>query len=280
MKSSVDVQCGFDAHKGGDYLRLMKEWPERSRALRSQLSYLSAKYVLKEMLELIPKKDDFKAYRMALQVAQIRGADAEDDAFAVRVDARHRRVKRVDVPKVVLYVKPLRRPRRVKEEVKVLEMYNPWTYATLPFTPAKADANVVARKVSRAEVEKVTTSRKKDLPKVTRALARAGRREVKKTNRIKFPKRMQKVPEVIFEAAKMEFGLGTDRSKPHWKPSIKKLIRSGLRELRRKEPKLTWTLTRPGFQGWRKWPTKTRRQIRMAEVALFRQFQKRLGIRP
>jgi hypothetical protein len=262
-----------------DLKKFMSELPERTEALRGYLPMLSAKYVLKEILERIPKRDEWKTYRQALMVSEVLGAGSK--VFAVHVDQKHRKVKKVDPPKTILYVKAKRGAmRRPKPEIALLEQYNPWTYDTIPFVPDKREATVIIKKADLRQVQKVEqTKKRKHLKRVRVELARMGRREVKKKDKLKVPKNMTKVPTVIFEALKLEFGLGPGKSRPHWAPSIRLLLRSGLRQFRRSIPQLTWALTRADFRGWRKWPPKTRRQVRMGDAKRYLGFQKRLGIR-
>lgn len=253
----------------------VRQWPERTRALHSYVAWLSATYVLSDMLDRLPKTEALRPYRMGLEVARVSGTNA----FAIHLDSRNRRVKKADVQKAVIVVQPSRRQRRPRADIQVLAEYGPWTYDTIPFMPAKRDATVIVRKADRSEVMRVSRARQKQARIVRVALNKSGKRYVRKRDKLKLNKRLNKVPQVIFEALKLEFGLGADKARPHWRPSIQMLIRSGVRQFKRTNPEIAHTLTRESFREWRKWPPRTRHIAKASDTKLWRNFQKKLGIR-
>jgi hypothetical protein len=279
MGHLVSVSAKIQAKGNLDLPRLLKEWPERSRAMRNYIVYLAAKYVHDQMLDKIPKKDEWRAYRMGLTVGMMMGGEPGSDVFAVYVDPKHRKVRSLNVQRTLIFVKPRRKSRRPKKEVALLEKYNPWTFETMPFQPSKADAIIVHKKVSQTTIDRVTKQKKKILRTFTKELSKIGHRAVNKRNKLKVSRRLKKIPDVVMSALKLEFGLGTDKAKPHWRPAIRKLLRSGFREFRRSHHALTYAMTRSNFQGWRKWPPRVRHRVRMNDVRLFKNFQQKLGIR-
>jgi hypothetical protein len=258
--------------------RFVSEWPARTRALRGYLSFLAANYVLHAMLERIPKKEEWKAYRMALRVYKVTGADAVDAVYSIRVDLRHRAVRKVDPPKSILFVKVPKKMRTPKREIVLLEKYNPWTYDTIPFVPSKADAVVIVRRVATREAVRVAKEKVRVLKKIRVEMARVGKR-MRKASKVHVSKRASNIPDVVFEALKLEFGLG-GAAKPHWRPAIRDLIGPGLRRIKRTKPDLSKALLAESFTGWKKWPPRTRRSLRHADAKLFIPFQKKLNIRP
>jgi hypothetical protein len=145
--------------------------------------------------------------------------------------------------------------------------------------PKRGDALVISRRVNKREVERIEKIRMKDRPKWRRELDRVGVREVKKDRRLKIPKKVRVLPDVAFEALRLEFGLGGVKSKPHWRPSIRRLIATGIKSMIRRNNKLKQVFTDLGFRGWKKWPPKTRNKVRMAEARNYLPFQRKLGIR-
>ena len=258
---------------------LMSQWPERAERIQRLLPYLAAHYVLQKILEKIPNQDDWAAYRSALEVVAVIGAKRGLSAYALRASQHRRKVRQVDVPRTILHVRPNRRLRRVKPEVTILEKYSPWTVQTLPFTPKRSDAIVISRKVGKKEADKVTKARLKDRPAWRKALDHVGRREIHKDKRLEIPKKVKALPDVAFEALRLEFGTGGMKAIPHWKPAIRELISTGIRSILREDPKIKRALTRLSFTGWRRWPPRSRHKMRISDLKSFASFQKKLGFR-
>jgi hypothetical protein len=249
----------------------------------SQYPRIVAGEIRSGILQRLPKTEEVKPYRMALDVARVAGLSPGDSAYAVWVNPRHRKVKTVDVGRVVLYVCPRTVLGKVNAEAAVLEKYNPWTYDSLPFWPPQAKALVKTKRASKNRITRVRRMRRKDRPRWRRELARLGVRlnEDKSTKKPKIdPKNFSKreVPQIIFDALRMEFGLER-KAQPHWRPALLRFLSVGVRSLSRRHPGLTLVLTRLGFRSWRKWPTRTRSTIRIQIARGFDTFQKKLGIR-
>lgn len=259
--------------------RLLPQWEERTERFHRYLPYLAAKYVLGELLELIPKTEEWAPYRASLEIAKVSGTPRDIVAFALRSNVRDRRVRQVDAPKTVLYIRSKNRLRRVKPEIEILEKYSPWTLQTLPFMPKRGDALVITRRVSKREVTEIEKKRTKDRPKWRRELDQSGHREVKKDNKLKLPKKAQMIPDVAFEALRLEFGLGGVKGKPHWRPSIRRLKTTGFKSILRRDRHLKQAFTDPNYRGWKRWPPRTRHKVRIGEARNYLPFQKKLGIR-
>lgn len=257
---------------------LVAEWSERTEHLLKMIPYLAADHVRKDMMDRIPKGEDWAAYRSSLGVAQVTGAPVGLAAYVLRSDLKDRRVKQLDAPKTLLYVKPLKRMGRVKPEILILEKYSPWTVQLLPFMPKRGEASVISRRVHPREIARVEKDRTRDRPQWRRALDRAGHREVKKDKRLKIPKKMHTIPDVAFEALRLEFGLGGVKGVPHWRPALHRLISTGLRSMFRRDPHLVHVLTRRSFRGWKTWPPRTRHKVRMGDMRNYLPFQRKLGI--
>lgn len=261
-------------------MRLMNEWAERTRCMIAQLVYLSAESVYDDLLLRLPKGEEWAAYRDSLEVVKVSGGSKDIEAiYAVRSNPKSRKVRRMDAPKTVVYIRSHQsRLRRVKPEIATLEKYSPWTLQGLPFMPDRRDATMISRKVTKSEVRRVAKARMADKPKWRKELERAGVRQSKIDNAIKIPKNARAVPDVAFEALRMEFGLGT-KPLAHWKPAIQKLTRSGIEDILRQQPSLVMALTLDGFRGWQSWPQSIRGKTRASQAKAYSSFQKKLGIR-
>jgi hypothetical protein len=277
-RESFSIQIKGD-RRGQRTARLLPQWLKRTERFQRYLPYLAAKYVRNELLERIPKTEEWSAYRASLDIAKVTGTPRDLFAYTLRSNMRDRRVRQVDAPKTVLYVRSKNRLRRVKPEIEILEKYSPWTLQTIPFMPKRGDALVITRRVSKREIVAIEKKRLKDRPKWRRELDREGHREVKKDNKLKFPQKAHGMPDVAFEVLRLEFGLGGVKGKPHWRPSIRQLKTTGFKSMLRRDRSLKRVFTDPTFRGWKRWPPKTRNKVRIGEARNYLPFQKKLGIR-
>jgi hypothetical protein len=278
VKKGLQISISAD-RRSTKIVALTASWAERSAHFQKLLPYLAAHYVKHSILEHVSKEEEWAPYRASLDIAKVVGGPKGLTVYALRSNPRHRHIRRIEAPKTVLYVRAKRQLRRVKAEISILERFNPWTLQTIPFLPSRAHCVLISRRVSKGEVERVTKARVKDRPRWRRALDRTGHREVKKDRRLKLPKKVHTVPDVAFEALRLEFGLGGVKGKPHWRPSIRRLISTGFKSMLRRDPHLKQTFTHAGFRGWKHWPPPTRHKIRMAEARNYLPFQRKLGIR-
>ena len=255
---------------------LTKEWPKRTRGVRRLIAFQSAEQVKTSLLERIPRKG-WDEYREALRVSRVSGDLGKADAFSVYVDPKARQVREVDEPKTLLYIRSRRRLRRAKPEIEILEKYSPWTLDTIPFTPKRADAQLVSRTATKREVRKVARARIKDRKQWRYELLKAGVPLPKPRlgGKTKLPK---VVPDVAFAAMRLEFGFGV-KGVPHWRPAVQDLMSSGVASFRR-DPMIRGAFLKPSFTEWRSWvKIDTSTRIRVGDARKFLPFQKKLGIR-
>jgi hypothetical protein len=252
------------------YFAVVREWPERTEAFQAQLVYYAAKRLHEELLQRIPSAPEWEEYRKALEVAQV---NAVVPAFAVRLNSRRSGVREVDGSVSVLYIEPRRRMAKTHPGVAVLEKYSPWTAEALPFTPKRNEARLVVRKVTPKEVEQVRKDRRRDKSKWQRELARAGVRLKLSDKR---NRQQTAVPDIAFEGLRLEFGMGGQNAKPHWRPALRQ-IAGGMQGILKAHSTLTFAFTRASYQGWRSWPARVQRHITPAEAAKYIPFAERLG---
>jgi hypothetical protein len=280
MTAGPKFDLSFEAKGIRDLPKLLKEWPDRVEHLRAHITYLACEWALEEIKSKIPRGAAYSGYREGLQMAEVMGTGPGESAFALYVDVRKSKVRKVDGPKTVLYVHAKRRSRRTPPEIAVLESFNPWTIDTLPLTPNKRWATVVSRKASKSQVAKVAKKRRRDANKWKKALAKVGIRQIKKDQGMKVDRKTKALPDVALDAIRLEFGLGSTQSKPHWRPAMIQITKGQFfKMLVRKDKKLKRAFTDSNFQEWAKWPKKITRKLRIGEVRKYKGFQKRLGIR-
>jgi hypothetical protein len=227
------------------------------------------------LLDRIPKQDEYKSYRRSLSVVALSGVES---GFAVQARTGKQRVEKVDVFRTVLYIRARRRLGKVDPKAEVLERYNPWTPDTLPFVPDRKTALTISRRVSRKESRTIAAKRNGQRRKWRKELQGVGVRSLKKTTVVELPKKLEALPDVAFEALRLEFGLGGIKAKPHWRTTIRRFKLIGIRNMVREHPDMLKALTKLGFDQWQKWPPSTKRVSRGA-VQSFVSFQEILGIK-
>ncbi len=256
--------------------RMVKEFPARSKALRRKMAHRSAEMALEIMKEKIPKDSAWVDYRKSLEIAEVK-VSAGVDAFVVQsAPGSTRTIRNKDASEVLLYVRAHRRLKKVPEAIRILESYNPWTLHTLPFTPNKTEANIVSRKVSKNEADKVAKRRMQEKHKWRSALSRVGVKP--QPIRPKEVKVISTVPDVGQEAMRLEFGIG-QKPAPHWRPAIMGVKRFGPKVMMR-DPSIKAAMTKPNFTAWKQWrKIKPRKKIGVSEASKYNAFGKKLGIR-
>lgn len=260
-------------------IQMTKEWPERTKFLTSSVPYEISRYVHEGVKKGIPGGREWAAYRDSLEVAEARTKAVKGAAiYAVRADVKSRGVTEQNAEDTILYVRAkggttwAGNPRggsgsfKVPTKVYILEKYSPWTWDTLPFVPKRTHAKIISRKVREAEVDKISDSRKRDMPRVRRDLARAGVRSFKGARA--GIESIKTAPDVAFEALRLELGVG-QKARPHWRP-ILRTVRSSIRRpsLRKK-----WVLaiTDP---GWRlREPSPGLPTVTFTDLKSYRHFQ-------
>ncbi len=270
MKNAFSVTPSKDVKKAK---LLAAEWKQRSEKIQAQVAYEAARFVLDGLLTLIPKSEDGRRYAAALRIARIR---SKDPAFAVMLSMRARKTKRIDGPKTIFYVKAKTGPKKPSKVVEILERYSPWTLDTLPFQPADKDAHVLSVRVSEKDVHRVFKDRQRDEKKWRVELERVGVRV--KASKMVRDRRVRAIPDVALVGYRIEFGSGSIRPKPHWRPSLRNLKTVGVRKIARMRT-MANALTQLGYKGWKRWPSRVPLKIGTREAGKFRAFQKRLKIR-
>ncbi len=267
---------GIDADSQKLLKMFQDEWMERMNKVRAEYVRSVAERVLTSLQDRIPGKAEYDSYRDSLEVVGVKG-NGNESVFAVRSSPHSRGVTKVDVPRTVLYIRPRRKLSRIRPEIKILEQHNPWTVNTLPFTPKRSHAQVISRRVQQREVERIEKDRKEDRKVWRRELAKVGIREPSRSKRTKVPKRIKTIPDVAFEALRLEFGMGGVKAEPHWRPGIRAVMGRHVDKIGNLADRIE-ALTEPRFRKWKQWPQRTKK-ISLNEARRFVGFQKKLNIR-
>jgi len=271
----------FKVHANKDFLaavRLVGQWPDRTAKLQARVAYTAAAVTYEDLLRRIPKTDANAGYRQSLEVVDVGGLPVGVAAYAIQANPKERKIKKVDLFRTVLYIRARRRLGKVKPEIEVLEQYNPWTPDTLPFAPSRKDATTISRMVSKREAMAVAEMRRRQRGQWRKKLDEVGVREIRKGTRLEVPQKVSSLPDVAFEALRMEFGLGGVSPTPHWRPALLKFSSSGIAELMR-DPTLLMAETKLSYTGWKMWPGRVRKRILSSTARAFIPFQTKLGVR-
>lgn len=195
----------------------MQQLESRVREVGKRLAYQSALFVFEEIQRKLPKGP----YRDSLQLV-----DVGDGTYAIQAQSTSQKVSDVDAESTVLYVRAKgRRVLRVHPEIGVLARHSPWTMSTLPFFPSRRYAKVISRIVRRSELENILEDREKDKPIWKAELEKLG---VRPAVKLVIPPKSLVIPDVAFEALRIEFGLGGKQGRAHWRPALQALAKKGI----------------------------------------------------
>jgi hypothetical protein len=163
----------------------------------------------------------------------------------------------------------------VDKVVEVLMDYQPWTLDTLPITPDPKKAVTISRKASRKAVEAVNKARKAQKREWTDALLHVGVRPPPKKEELDKPS-IKGMPDFVYQALALEFGLGGVKSQAAWRPAMVKvntLVASMFADNSAgfAEALLDWQNTE-----WKQWKSLSAKKVSLADVATFVGFQDKI----
>lgn len=277
-KRGFSISVKPDRHTE-DYFRMIQEWPQRTKALMGQFTYDAAEDVKKGILARLPTTGEAKDYRKGLQVAQVDGLSGNAQGHALFVFTKSKRVKKSDRKNTLIYIKVSKKLKRPSARVVALEKYGPWPIDMLPFKPSSAEAKTISRKVRPSEV----TSRRKTMTRTRKmwrgALVKAGVSDKQAKRSPKLSKQLRAVPDLAFTALRMEFGVGGQKTRAHWRPSLLELMRVRIPTQARKRTQYDRVMADPKAKMWLGWPKRTRERLRAGQMGQFKDFQDRLGLR-
>lgn len=258
-----------------EILKVGKQWPERTAALRRATAYEAARKTQAGLLEKIPSGKEWDSYREALTVSEVALGGAAD-AFALRAVPRARELDKSDEDSAVIYVRANKMMQSADPKVQVLEKYGPWTLDTIPYTPTSKQAKVFFRQADKSTVAKVRRKVVQDRRLWRKELNALGVRvPLVRPSQVNLPKA---VPEMAYAAFNLEFGRGV-KPEPHWRPTLRELTTAGMKRLSR-NPKVLRLFTQPAFTGWTRWQgINTSVTLRPSQARKYIPFQRKLGVK-
>ncbi len=274
--SGEALEVDFD-HEGKSTIDLVKSLGKRFKAFKRQVLWALATDLHELIVNKIPSGRRYDRMVKALKVGEVHSTG--EPAFVVYLDGKSKGIRKVDVPKTLIYIRPRRIQDRSRKDIKILSEQGPWTVETIPFWPTNQEAIIHQRKVDPKTVEKVTAMQKKQKDKIFRELKEAGRDNMADS---KSNPRMSKIPKAIpdisFEMASLEFGGRGSKTSAIWRQSLLELDPGMVRTLLDRYKKIEQTLTDSRYKGWDKYPA-IDNKVSSSLVKTFEEFQKRLGIK-
>ena len=254
------------------FLKFLRELEDRMRAVSEAVTYESAKFVLEEIQSKLPQSGDSGEYSRSLEVVAV-GSDRR--GFAIRSKGLRRKIKDLNAEKTVLYVRPKsKKILRTHPEIGVLARYSPWTLDTLPFYPPKKQATVMSRPVRKGEIDAVRRDRLADKSEWLTQLNQLG---IRPDKALRVPPKAEVVPDIAFEAIRMEFGLGGTRRVPHWRPALRALANDRIQRMLSPASPISSPMTDP-FSSWARPQVDVDAKISESEASKFKGFMKRLKV--
>jgi hypothetical protein len=180
----------------------------------------------KHLLQQITEIPGTKNYKKALMMAEVR--DRGRRAWWAIVASAKPIGNAQYSHKTSLLTVVSRFPDVENDPVKeILEDMGPWTAETIPFLPSPRAGQVVLKKVSEAEVTRVRESNLRRGEKTRTAMIKHG---ISFTPRHVVYQKLRIIEDIEMNALRIEFGLA-EKSKPHWRPSLRWIKTTGFRRL-------------------------------------------------
>lgn len=260
-----------------NFRMVTKEFEERAASLHRIVSYLAAKDALEMIQDGIPSGAEYKNLKNSLRLSEIGVGGSNRSAFAVHAPVKSKRVRKVDVPRTVIYVRAKKRLTRPDPAVQLLEDKGPWTADTIPFWPSSKEATVVQRKVTKKEADRVATEQLPKIDGIRAELLEMGKRiKKKKPGDAGSIKRNGKaIPDIAMQALDMEFGGGGGKSSPVFRKMIQSITKN-TRRMSSRHRIIKDAMLNPNSKRYKSFVPKGKK-IGKGEAVKFMGFQKRLG---
>jgi hypothetical protein len=158
-----------------------------------------------------------------------------------------------------------------KDAVKeILYSYGPWTIDTIPFVPSIRQAAVT---ITEADEKDVIALAERNIANGSIVNELMLKYNLSFEPRFVVWKKLRVIPDWRVEAIKIEYGL-TDNSRPHWRPSLRWLEKTGIKELQKIKP-LNRVWFDPNFSGFKKFQ-KIQEKFTESDLKEIQEFQDKI----
>jgi hypothetical protein len=181
----------------------------------------------KHLLQQISEIPGTKNYKKALMLAEIRDRGRRA-WWAIVASAKPMGAAQYS-PKTSIFQVSSRFTVDEDPVREILDEMGPWTVETIPFVPSPRAGQVVLKTVSEEQVKAVKEMNLRNGEKTNQAMIRHG---ISYTPRHVVYQKLRVIEDIEMNALRIEFGLA-EKSKAHWRPSIRWIKRVGYRQLER-----------------------------------------------
>ena len=225
----------------------------------------------KHLLQQITEIPGTKNYKKALMMAEVR--DRGRRAWWAIVASAKPVGGALHSPRISLFRVVSRFPNLPDDPVReILEEMGPWTAETIPFIPSPRAGQVVLVKSKESEVDRVREANFDISDRTRRAMIKYG---LSFTPRHVVYQRLRIIEDVELNALRIEFGMA-EKSKPHWRPSLRWLKRTAFRQLE-KDKDLIRVWVDPTFAKYRLF-RHFRVKLTSDEIKRMQEFQKKVRV--
>lgn len=243
----------------------------RAKAIQRYVTHVAADALLKGTVSRIPMAPAYKTYRDALRLVQ--GGLPSEPIFAVVGEVAKSEI--IEKATDIIYFKPRKKIGKMDKALSVLIQFQPWTQDTLPFTPTSDKATLMKRTVSKQDVIAIAKAREDDRPKWTSLLSEAGVQV--KRQEAKIPSAASALPDILYTAMRLEFGLGGAQAVAHWRPAYREaqeLVKRVFFKPSMSEALLNWK-----DDQWMKWRDLSAERVPAKMIDDLADFQTRVAMR-
>ncbi len=200
-----------------------------------ELAMLELAGIMAEVVKKLAPKEvgGVKNYAKGLTVATVQGEEGNTVAIILPEVKRELTEEDNEDTVVLIDTKPYS-----PTSAKILQSFQPWPVALLPFQPSGRGVTVISRQVSRREVARLSVRILSKRASIESALKKSGVRGAK-VETSKKAAGTEVTDDLAFSVLRREFGFA-DKSEPHWRPAIK-AVQGQLKQLGEKLVKYVMT---------------------------------------
>jgi len=255
----------FASIYGAKDIRLRYQW------FLFEFGKRASRLFYKHLLQQISEIPGSTNYKKSLMLAEVRDK-GKMAWWAIVASAKPLGNAKYD-PKTSLFVVASRFTNVDSDPVKeILEDMGPWTVDTIPFLPSARAGQVVLKEVSEDQVER---TKEANLAQGQDTRSKMVKHGIPFEQRNVVYSKLRVIEDIEMNALRIEFGLA-EKSKAHWRPSIRWIKRQGMARLE-KDRDLIRVWIDPRFIKYRQF-RHFRVKLKQAELKRIQNFQNKVRV--